>query len=36
MTYWTVLFAGLLGDKLPRWGYEMTEGRVERRSFLSD
>jgi len=28
MTYWTVLFAGLLGDKLPRWRYEMTEGLV--------
>src|SRR5580704_5675048 len=28
MTYWTVLFAGLLGDKLPRWRYEMTDGLV--------
>jgi Asp-tRNA(Asn)/Glu-tRNA(Gln) amidotransferase A subunit family amidase len=28
VTYWTVLFAGLLGDKLPRWRYEMTEGLV--------
>ena len=28
MTYWTVLFAGLLGEKLPRWRYEMTEGLV--------
>jgi amidase len=28
MTYWSVLFAGLLGDKLPRWRYEMTEGLV--------
>jgi Asp-tRNA(Asn)/Glu-tRNA(Gln) amidotransferase A subunit family amidase len=28
MTYWTVMFAGLLGDKLPRWRYEMTEGLV--------
>jgi Asp-tRNA(Asn)/Glu-tRNA(Gln) amidotransferase A subunit family amidase len=27
-TYWAVLFAGLLGDKLPRWRYEMTEGLV--------
>ncbi len=27
-TYWTVLFAGLLGDQLPRWRYEMTEGLV--------
>jgi amidase len=27
-TYWTVLFAGLLGDKLPRWRNEMTEGLV--------
>jgi hypothetical protein len=25
MTYWSVLFAGLLGDKLPRWRYEITE-----------
>ena len=29
MTYWTVLFAGLLGDKLPRWRYEMTDGLYE-------
>ena len=45
MTYWTVLFAGLLGDKLPRWRYEMTGWArtndrewigAERRSFLSD
>ena len=28
MTYWTVLFAGLLGDKLARWRYEMTDGLV--------
>jgi len=28
MTYGTVLFAGLLGDKLPRWRYEMTDGLV--------
>ncbi len=28
MTYWTVFFAGLLGDKLPRWRYEMTDGLV--------
>jgi amidase len=28
MTYWSVLFAGLLGDKLPRWRYEMTDGLV--------
>jgi amidase len=28
MTYWTVLYAGLLGDRLPRWRYEMTEGLV--------
>jgi Asp-tRNA(Asn)/Glu-tRNA(Gln) amidotransferase A subunit family amidase len=28
MTYWTVMFAGLLGDKLPRWRYEMTETLV--------
>ena len=28
VTYWTVMFAGLLGDKLPRWRYEMTEGLV--------
>jgi Asp-tRNA(Asn)/Glu-tRNA(Gln) amidotransferase A subunit family amidase len=27
-TYWTVLFAGLLGDKLSRWRNEMTEGLV--------
>ena len=28
MTYWTVLYAGLLGDRLPRWRYEMTEALV--------
>jgi len=28
MTYCTVLCAGLLGDKLPRWRYEMTDGLV--------